>query len=149
MSGQKNSATAVEERPQGTPAAGGMEALRQSPTMAHLLAALERQEDIGHYGRLVFAMVARHFLDDEELVALLAGQPEHDDQDMRGLVTQVRARDYSPPKRERILEWQSQQEFSILPDPEDPDCGNLYRELQFPEQVYEHIQGYYEEKAAA
>ena len=32
--------------------------------MAHLLDALESGTDVGHYGRLVFAMVARHCLDD-------------------------------------------------------------------------------------
>ena len=46
--------------------------LRDSPMMAHLLDALEKGTDVGHYGRLTFAMVARHFLDEEELVGLLA-----------------------------------------------------------------------------
>jgi len=123
--------------------------LRDSPMMAHLLRALEAKEDIGHYGRLVFCMIARHFLEDDEIVRLLSGQPDHSEEDMRGLLAQVKARDYSPPKRERILQWQAQQEFPIIPDPEDPDSGNVYRELQFPEQVYEHIQEYYEEKAEA
>jgi hypothetical protein len=36
-----------------------LEDLRQSTMMLHLLDALDRGEDIGHYGRLVFAMVAR------------------------------------------------------------------------------------------
>ena len=31
--------------------------LRKSEMMAHLLDALDRGKDIGHYGRLVFAMV--------------------------------------------------------------------------------------------
>ena len=38
-----------------------VEDLRQSAMMSHLLDALDRGEDIGHYGRLVFAMVARLF----------------------------------------------------------------------------------------
>jgi hypothetical protein len=42
-----------------------------------------------------------------------------------------------------------QQEFPILPNPEDPDCGNLYRNLKFPEAVYEHIGEYQEEIMAA
>lgn len=49
--------------------------LRDSPMMAHLLDALEAGKDIGHYGRLTFAMIARHFLDEEALVRLLADQP--------------------------------------------------------------------------
>src|SRR5436309_4140566 len=96
------------------------ENLRDSPMMAHLLDALEAGTDIGHYGRLTFAMVARHFMDEEELVRLLASQPEQDETRARALLLQVKGRDYSPPKRERILEWQKQQEFQIIPDPEDP-----------------------------
>jgi hypothetical protein len=34
-----------------------VEDLRQSEMMSHLLDALEKGEDIGHYGRLTFAMV--------------------------------------------------------------------------------------------
>jgi hypothetical protein len=127
----------------------GVADLRQSPMMAHLLDALEAGTDIGHYGRLVFAMVARHFLDDEAMLRLLAKQPDHGEGDMRALLAQVKAKDYNPPKRERILQWQQQQEFPILPDADDPDSGNLYRELQFPDGVYEHIQEYYEEKVEA
>ena len=46
--------------------------LRRNGMMTHLLDALERGEDIGHYGRLVFAMVARHFSDADTLVDLRA-----------------------------------------------------------------------------
>src|SRR5436305_14834244 len=84
--------------------------LRDSPMMAHLLDALEDGTDIGHYGRLVFAMVARHFLDEGEMVSLLAKQPDQDETSARALLQQVTARDYNPPKRERILEWQAQQD---------------------------------------
>src|ERR687885_145390 len=103
-----------------------VEELRRSPMMSHLLDALERGEDIGHYGRLVFAMVGRHFMSEDELCALLARNvPEHE------------AHDYNPPRRERILEWQSQQAFPICPDPNE--C-NVYRDLKFPERVYKHIE---------
>jgi hypothetical protein len=30
---------------------------------------------------------------------------------------------------------------------DDPDEGNVYRDLEFPPEVYEHIQEYYEAKA--
>jgi hypothetical protein len=33
--------------------------LRQNPMMSHLLDALQQGDDIGHYGRLVFATVER------------------------------------------------------------------------------------------
>ena len=117
--------------------------------MAHLLDALERGEDIGHYGRLVFAMVARHFMDQDELVAWLQKDRDFSEEQARSLYLQVQGRDYSPPKREKILEWQRHQEFQIIPHAEDPDEGNVYKDLQFPDGVYENIEEYYEEKAEA
>jgi hypothetical protein len=36
--------------------------LRKNEMMAHLMDALSQGQDIGHYGRLAFVMVARHFL---------------------------------------------------------------------------------------
>lgn len=123
--------------------------LEDSPMMAHLLDALRKGTDIGHYGRLVFVMVAHHFMDDDEIVKLLAKQPDMDENDARAMVLQVEGRDYNPPKRDKILAWQSEQDFPIIPDPEDPDCGNLYKELRFPDDVYEKIGEYYEEKAEA
>lgn len=124
-----------------------IETLRNSKTMAHLLDALEAGQDIGHYGRLTFAMVARHFLSEDELIGQLQQDRDFGETEARALVQQVQGKDYNPPKRERILEWQSQQDFPICPDSDDPDACNLYRELQFPEHVYEHISQYYEHKA--
>ena len=123
--------------------------LRDSPMMAHLLDALEDGTDIGHYGRLVFAMVARHFLDEDEMVSLLAKQPDQDETSARALLQQVTARDYNPPKRERILEWQAQQDFPICPNPDDPSACNVYSELRFPEGIYDNINEFHEEQANA
>lgn len=117
--------------------------------MSHLLDALERGEDIGHYGRLVFAMVARHFLDQEELVTWLARSRGFDEARALSLVDQVQRRDYSPPNRERIVAWQNQQDFPICPHIDDPDEANVYRDLAFPEEVYERIEAYHEQKAEA
>jgi hypothetical protein len=125
------------------------ENLRDSPMMAHLLDALEAGRDVGHYGRLTFAMIARHFLPDDELVRLLADQPEQSEETARALLLQVEGRDYNPPKRERILEWQAQQDFPICPTPDDPTACNVYRELRFPESVYENVDEYWEEQAEA
>src|SRR5215207_5234607 len=125
-----------------------MDELRKSPMMAHLLDALADGQDIGHYGRLVVAMVGHHFLDDETLVELLAQDADFSADDARGLVRQVRERDYNPPRRERILEWQAQQDFPICPNPDDPRACNVYSELSFPNAVYEDIQEFYEERAA-
>jgi len=123
-----------------------VEELRESDMMAHLLDALEQGQDIGHYGRLVFAMVARHFMDRDELVAYLQKDRDFDEQEAQALYLQVQGRDYSPPRRERVLEWQKEQEFPICPNPDDPDACNVYRDLQFPDSVYDHISGYYEHK---
>ena len=121
--------------------------LRNSEMMAHLLDALEDGKDIGHYGRLVFAMVAHHFCDDDELITLLTKDRSFSEDEARALVKQVGARNYNPPSRERVLDWQSRQDFPICPNPEDPRACNVYRELQFPEGVYEDIQEFYEDAA--
>ena len=123
--------------------------LRDSPMMAHLLDALEAGTDVGHYGRLTFAMVARHFLGEDELVRLLSNQPGEDETSARALLLQVEGRDYNPPRRERILEWQSQQDFPICPTPEDPNSCNVYSELRFPEGIYDNINEIYQEQAEA
>ncbi len=127
----------------------GSDDLRASPMMAHLLDALEEGTDVGHYGRLTFAMIARHFMDVDELVGLLSRQPGMDEREARRLLLQVQDRDYNPPKRERILEWQSQQDFPICPTPDDPASCNVYRELRFPDEVYANIEEYWEERAEA
>jgi len=127
----------------------GLDELRKNEMMAHLLDALDDGKDIGHYGRLVFAMIARHFLDEEELVGYLAKDKDFGEDEARSLYHQVQGRDYNPPRREKILEWQSQQDFPILPNGNDPDAGNVYRDLKFPDDVYQDIAEYHEQKAEA
>ena len=121
--------------------------LRKSEMMAHLLDALEKGKDIGHYGRLTFAMVAHHSLEEAELIEWLQKDQDISEAEAKALVLQVEGKDYNPPKRDRILEWQQQQEFPICPNPDDPDTCNVYRDLKFPDHVYEHISDYYEHKA--
>lgn len=123
--------------------------LRQNDMMAHLLEALEQGQDIGHYGRLVFAMVGHHFLETDELIEWITRDKSVSEAEARALAAQVESRDYSPPKRDRILEWQKEQDFPILPNPDDPNAGNVYRDLHFPDDVYERIEEYYEHKAEA
>ncbi|HEY3052876.1 MAG TPA: hypothetical protein VGK04_05740 [Thermoanaerobaculia bacterium] len=125
-----------------------VEELRKNAMMSHLLDALDRGEDIGHYGRLVFAMVARHFVDEDELCNDLQKNPGVSEADARSMCRQVEGRDYNPPRRERILEWQKQQSFPICPT-SDPDACNVYKDLKFPDHVYENIREYYEEKTEA
>ncbi len=120
--------------------------LRKDSMMAHLLDSLEAGNDIGHYGRLVFAMVARHFLPHEQVLAWLTRDQDFSEEQATVMLKQVEGRDYNPPKRDRILEWQSQQDFPIIPNPHDPDSGNLYRNLKFPNEIYQHIGHYQEQK---
>ena len=53
----------------------------------------------------------------------------------------------TPPRRQRILEWQSQQHVPAHPHPDDRD--NLYRNHRFPEQIYDHIGHYQHAKLEA
>jgi DNA primase large subunit len=123
--------------------------LRKNAMMAHLIDALSRGEDIGHYGRLVFVMVARHFLSEDQLLKLLNSDPNLDEEKARALIEQVATKGYSPPSREKVLEFQKQQQFSICPNPNDPDACNVYKDLKFPREVYESITEYHEEKVPA
>jgi len=123
--------------------------LRKNDMMAHLLDSLEAGKDIGQYGRLVFAMVARHFLSENELVKLLTKDKSFGEDDARSLVAQVQSRDYNPPKREKILQYLEEQKFPICPNAEDPDSCNVYKDLTFPEGVYARINEYYQQKAEA
>ena len=125
------------------------EDLRQDEMMRHLMDALERGEDIGHYGRLVFVLGARHFLDNDELIQWLTKDRDCDDIKARSLIEQVEQRNYNPPRRERVLEWMNRQGFPICPNPDDPDSCNLYKSFEFPHEVYEHIGGYREQKQEA
>jgi hypothetical protein len=127
----------------------GIAELRKNDMMAHLLDSLDQGKDIGHYGRLVFAMVARHFLPEDEVIGYLQEDKDFNEEQARSLYLQVQGKDYNPPKRDKILHYQSQQDFPIIPNSDDPDSGNVYRDLQFPDHVYEHISEYYEHKANA
>lgn len=120
--------------------------LRKNNTMAHILEALDSGKDIGHYGRLTFAMVAQYFADEKEIVGQLQKDKDFSEEEARSLYQQVTSRQYSPPSRDSLLEWQSEQDFQIVPDPEDPDSGNVYQDLTFPESVYESISSYNEKK---
>ncbi len=114
--------------------------------MAHLLDSLQAGKDIGHYGRLVFAMVARHFMPHDEVLGWLTRDTDFSEEQAGQMLHQVEGRDYSPPRRERLLEWQREQDFQFI-DGRDPDSGNLYRNLKFPQEIYEHIGHYQEAKS--
>jgi hypothetical protein len=48
--------------------------------------------------------------------------------------------------REQILEWQQHQNFPLCLTADDPDAGNLNRDLRFPEAVYEDVAAYREQR---
>jgi hypothetical protein len=123
--------------------------LKKEPMMAYLIDALAAKTDIGHYGRLTFIMIGRHFLTEDELVEQLIQAPDCDEAKARGMIQQVVDRNYNPPRRERIIEWNGRQEFPICPNPDDPDACNVYKHLEFPNQTYEHISEYHEKTEAA
>jgi hypothetical protein len=125
---------------------GGEEELRKDPMMAHLLDSLNEGTDVGHYGRLVFAMVARHFLPHEQVLGYLTKDADFNEEQATAMLRQVEGRDYNPPRRDRLMEWQSEQEFQFM-DTSDPDSGNLYRNLKFPKEIYDHIGNYQEAKS--
>lgn len=120
--------------------------LRSSSMIAHLMDALDAGKDIGHYGRLVFAIVARYFLPQAQVMRYLMKNPDFSEDEAASLIHQVSTHDYSPPTRTRILEWQRHQEFPICPNPGDPDGCNVYRDLVFPDEVYERIEEYHLQK---
>ena len=111
-----------------------VEDLRQSQMMSHMLDALENGEDIGHYGRLTFAMISRYFIDNAEIVRLLTQDHDAGEQEVRAMVQQVEDKVQSAP-RDRIMKWQAQQDFQICPNPDDPDACNIYNELQLPDEL--------------
>ncbi len=117
--------------------------LRASPLMAYLMDALARGEDIGHYGRLTFAIVARHFLPKAEVIRLLGNSPGHDEAEANAMLDDVTRHDYVPPTPQTIRAWQAHQAFPICPEPDNPDACNVYRDLLFPERVYSHLEEYH------
>ena len=121
----------------------GIDALKNNSMMKHLIDSLESGEDIGHYGRLVFTMVARYFLDEEQVIAWLQKDADCDEEKARALVEQVSSKDYNPPTRERVLEWMKRQDFEICDKPEDPRACNVYKDLQFPEELYKSLQQFH------
>ncbi len=125
-----------------------VEDLKQSQMMNHMLEALANGEDIGHYGRLTFAMVGVYFANDDELVQVMTQDHDAEEREIRAMVQQVREKGYNPPNRDKILEWQQKQDFQICPNPDDPDACNVYSELDIPQAVLEDIQEYRAEEQA-
>jgi hypothetical protein len=96
----------------GEPNPSGTDELRKDPTMAQLLDSLEAEQDIGYYGRLVFSMVARHFLSQIQIDAYL--NPEAPAAAPRPIAV-VPRRPAAAASPERILKWRRKQAVPVLP----------------------------------
>jgi len=125
-------------------ASNGEQVLRKDRMMSYLMDCLNQGVHIGHYGQLIFAMIAHHFMTEHEVIQYLMKDPSMDVTEAQNMYRQVQAKDYNPPRKEKILEWQSQQQFKIIPDNADSEFGNVYKDLTFPEHVYSHITEYYQ-----
>lgn len=130
------------QQPQHT-LSNGEQTVRQDAMMRYLMDSLNQGTHIGHYGLLTFAIVAHHFMTEQEVLEYLLKDPSMDMTQAQNLYRQVQTRDYNPPRREKILEWQSHQQFPIIPNTDDVDFGNVYKDLNFPEHVYAQINEYY------
>jgi hypothetical protein len=86
-------------------------------------------------------MVARHFMEQDELVKYLQKDSDFSQSEAKALYQEVQGKDQNPPKRGplrvtrrgRVLEWQSKQDFPICPNADDPDARNIYHDLHFPD----------------
>lgn len=115
----------------------GKAELRANAMMAHVLNALEAGQDVGEYGRRLLAVVGRHFLGEDELVALLSSNVGEGE--ARNLVREVTERGEFPPRRGKIVEYMKRQPFQIIPDLRDSKLDDVYEGLTFPPEVAAHI----------
>lgn len=123
-----------------------LDRLRQNRMMKRLIDALDDSTDIGHYGRLTFAMVAVYVMDAGDVTELLSNDHDFPREEAEVMVKQVKSKGYSPPTPEKIRAWDQQQDFQILPAEFDPaDDANVYRDLDFPPEVYDGIREYHVE----
>ena len=73
-------------------------------------------------------MVARHFMDEQELLACLQKNPDFSDEEFVPSI--IRCKGGTTIRRgANVPEWQKEQEFPICPNPDDPDACNVYKDL--------------------
>src|SRR6478735_3064807 len=85
-SGGQDTASHTRAKASPAPGANTIEDLRAEPMMAHLMDSLEAGKEIGHYGRLVFAMVGHHFVEPGELIEWLTKDPDFDAEQAKALL---------------------------------------------------------------
>lgn len=133
---------------QQNPNPGGNQSsnMRDSALMNHLTDSLNDGKDIGHYGRFTFVSVAQWFIPDDQIVDLLAKEPDYSADQAKALVAEVKAHKYVPPDPSTIESWQNLQKFPICPPGSSPNECNIYDQLQFPPEVYKEIGQYWEQQ---
>jgi hypothetical protein len=125
------------------------EDLRESPMMASLWDDLKIGVDVGHFGRLLFCIVARHFMQEDEIIKLLSNGDNMVPEDAQAMLLNVNERNYNPPRPAVIRKWQERQGYKIIPVEHQHDLayGNLYSELRFPREIYEQVGEFYKQAA--
>lgn len=125
------------------------EDMRKSHMMASLWDDLKIGVDIGHFGRLLFCIVARHFMEEEQIIKLLTSGQQMLPEDAQAMLLNVNERNYNPPRPSVIRKWQQKQRYKIIPDEHAHDLayGNLYSELRFPQEIYDQVGEFYKEAA--
>lgn len=119
------------------------EDMRASAMMDRLWTDLSKGTDVGHYGRLVFCMIARHFLDEKEIIKLLGKSVPTEE--AAAMLVEVNRTNYSPPRPAKIRQWQKNQQYKIIPEDKDQSWGNVYTELQLPQEIYENVTNFYKD----
>ncbi|MEL7240233.1 MAG: hypothetical protein AAGK78_15350, partial [Planctomycetota bacterium] len=79
-----------------------LDRLRRNRMMKRLIDALDDGTDIGHYGRLTFAMVAVYIMDSGDVAELLSNDHDFPREEAEAMVKQVRSKGYSPPTPKKI-----------------------------------------------
>lgn len=110
-------------------------ALKSNRFMAHLVGSLEMGQDIGPYGRKVFATVAQYLLPPDDVLMLL--RRNVGDQEARDVMKSVEGE--PPPRRGKIVEYTKRQKFPLLPSNHDAHLDDLYAGLTFPPDVQARI----------
>ncbi|PYE51877.1 hypothetical protein [Deinococcus yavapaiensis] len=110
-------------------------ALKSNRFMAHLVGALEMGQDIGPYGRKIFATVAQYFLSADDTLMLL--KRNLGEQEAREVMKSVEGE--PPPRRGKVVEYTKRQNFPILPNNHDAHLDDLYAGLTFPPEIQARI----------
>ena len=132
--------------------AKSLDDLKRNPMMRRIIQTMESGQDVGHYGRFIFTVVASYFIGEKEITDLLKRQPEiEDSEEALGFYLQVASARYVMPTSARIRAWDKSEEQKNFPliIQGDRNSGNLYREIPLPQQALVSVRSYWREAAVA